>query len=243
MKRILVIGAVAVLLAGAVWLKSNWGAAKTDYLLARTDFAISRTRSWRMHLETTDPTRPKERMVIEAIPPDREHGWQHVDRDAAKGNLEYVRIRNDRYFKGDAMFGHEAAPQWIKLIPRDFPPLDGFFELRFHMSNPRTVGYSFDSIETSFWSNYYGVNLRPEGLKTYSGHSCHEWSYSWTVEEIGKVMHDTLCIGATDYLPYHLTISDGWAEVTYEWNPQISIEAPSPVVARPKGFISALPNL
>lgn len=121
-KKILVASLVVVLVAGALWVRTNWAPVKTDYLLARVDLAISRTRSWRMRLETTDPTRPKEWMVIEAIPPDREHGWQHVDRDAAKGNLEYIRIRNDRYFKGDAMFGHGPAPQWIKLIPRDFPP-------------------------------------------------------------------------------------------------------------------------
>ena len=169
MKKILMIGFTAVLVAGALWVGINWVALKTDYLLVRTDLAISRTTSWRMRLQTTDPTLPKEWMVIDAIPPDREQGWQHVDRDAAKGDLEYIRIHDDRYFKGDAMFGQQAAPQWIRLIPRDFPPLDGFFELRFHMSNPQTIGYSFDSIQTSFWSNYRGLVLRPHGLKTYFG--------------------------------------------------------------------------
>lgn len=111
------------------------------------------------------------------------------------------------------------------------------------MSNPRTSGYSFDSIETSFWSSYHGVDLKPEGLKTYSGHTCREWTYSWKVDETGQVMHDTVCIGVTDYLPYRLTISGGWAEVTYEWNPQVSIEVPSSAADRPKGFITALPDL
>jgi hypothetical protein len=55
-------------------------------------------------------------------------------------------------------------------------------------------------------------------------------------------MHDTVCIGTSDHLPYHLTISGGWAEATYEWNPEVSIEAPNAVVPRPKGFISSLPD-
>jgi len=252
MKKILIFVLATLVIAGSVWAAKNWADFRADYFLLRTDWAISRTKSWRMRLESTDPKLPKEWMVIEAIPPDREHGWQHVDRSVdvedsrtvrIAGDLEYVRIRDDRYFRGDAMFGHKASPQWIKLIPRDFPPLDGFFELRLHMSNPRTIGYSFDSIETSFWSNYHGLRMRPEGLKTYSGHVCREWSYAWKIEETGQVMRDTLCVGASDHLPYHLTISGGWAEVTYEWNPEVSVEAPNPVFARPKGFISALPDL
>jgi hypothetical protein len=251
-KKILILVLTALVIAGSVWAAKNWANVRTDYWLVRTDWAISRTKSWRMRLGTTDPKLPKEWVVIEAIPPDREHGWQHVDRSAQvgesktiriAGDLEYIRIGDDRYFRGDAMFGHGAALQWIKLIPRDSPPLDGFFELRLHMNNPRTIGYSFDSIETSFWSNYHGVKMRPEGLKAYSGHTCHEWSYTWKIEETGQVMHDTVCVGTSDHLPYHLTTSGGWAEVTYEWNPEVAVDAPNPALARPKGFISALPDL
>ena len=235
MKKILIFGLATLTIAGTVWAAKNWADVRADYSLLRTDWAISMTKCWRMRLETTDPKLPKEWMVIEAIPPDREHGWQHVDRSAQvgesktiriAGDLEYIRIGDDRYFRGDAIFGRAAAPQWIRLIPRDFPPLDGFFELRLHMSNPRTIGYSFDSIETSLWSNYHGVKMRPEGLKTYSGHTCREWSYTWKIEETGQVMHDTLCVGTSDHLPYHLTASGGWAEVTYEWDPEVSVNAP-----------------
>lgn len=252
MKKILTCVFAALVIAGSVWIAKNWTAVRTDYWLLRTDWAIFKTKSWRMHLESTDPRSPKEWMVIEAIPRDREHGWEHVDRSTEvdgsestriKGDLEYIRIRDDRYFRGDAMFGHKASAQWIKLNPRDFPPLNGFFELRLHMSNPRTIGYSFDSIETSFWANYHGVQMKPEGEKAYSGHNCLEWSYTWKIEETGQVMHDTVCVGASDHLPYHLTTSGGWAEVTYEWNPEVSVLAPNPVLARPKGFISALPDL
>ena len=243
MKKIFVLGGVVVLLTALGWTVKNWKDVKADYLLARADWAISRTKSWRMRLETTNPNAAKERMVIEAIPPDREHGWQHVDRTLEgstriAGDLEYIRIRDDRYFRGDAMFGHQGSSQWIKLIPRDFPPLDGFFELRLHMSNPRTIGYSFDSIETSFWSNYHGVPMQAEGMKTYSSHPCLEWSYSWTIEETGRVMRDTVCVGVSDHLPYHLTTSGGWAEVTYEWNPHISVDVPTLVGERPKDFRS-----
>jgi hypothetical protein len=252
MKKIFVFGLSALIVAGLVWTGKNWSDVRVDYWLLRTDWAISRTKSWRMRLESTDPKFSKEWMVIEAIPPDREHGWQHVDRtveagdsedNRITGDLEYIRVRDDRYFRGDAMFGHRASAQWIKLIPRDFPPLDGFFEFRLHMSNPRTIGYSFDSIETSFWSNYHGVKMRPEGLRIYSGHSCLESSYTWKIEETGQVMRDTVCVGTSDHLPYHLTTSGGWAEVTYEWNPRVSVEVPNPALARPRGFISALPDL
>jgi hypothetical protein len=252
MKKILLIGVAALLVAGSIWTAKNWSEVRNDYWLLRTDWAISRMRSWRMHLQSTDPKLPQEWMTIEAIPPDREHGWQHVDRTVEAGssrniriagNLEYVRLRDDRYFRGDAMFNHKGSSQWIKLIPRDTPPLDGFFELRLHMSNPRTIGYSFDSIDTSFWSNYHGVQMQLEGEKSYSGHPCLEWSYNWKTEETDQVMRDTVCVGTSDHLPYHLTISGGAYEVTYEWNPTVSVDTPTPVVYRPKGFISSLPDL
>jgi hypothetical protein len=252
MKKILLFGIAALIVAGSIWAAKNWSDTRADYWLLRTDWAISRAKSWRMRLQSTDQKSPKEWMVIEAIPPDREHGWQHIDRSIEEedskikriaGDIEYIRIGDDRYFRGDAMFGHKASSQWIKLIPRDFPPLDGFFEYRLHMSNPRTIGYSFDSIETSFWSNYHGVSMQPAALKNYLGHPCFEWSYNWTIEETRRVMRDTVCVGASDHLPYHLTTSGGWAEITYEWNPRITVDAPNPVSERPKGFITALPDL
>src|SRR5882762_10065343 len=236
MKKILIFAFAALIAVGSIWTAKNWSDIRADYWLLRTDWAISRAKSWRMLLQSTDPKLPKEWMTIEAVPPDREHGWQHVDRTVEAGDsksiriageLEYIRVGDDRYFRGDAMFGHKGSSQWIKLIPRDFPPLDGFFELRLHMSNPRTIGYSFDSIETSFWSNYHGIQMQSAGVKTYSGHPCLEWSYNWIIEETSRVMHDTVCVGTFDHLPYHLTTSGGWAEVTYEWNPQVSVDAPT----------------
>ena len=146
-----------------------------------------------MRLQPTDAMLPKDWMVIEAIPPDREHGWQHVDRSLEvgdtktkriAGDLEYIRIGDDRYFRGD----------------------------------------------------YHVVKMRPEELKTYSGNTCREWSSTWKIEETGQVMHDTLGVGTSDHLPYHLTTSGGWADATYEWNPKVSIDAPNPVFDRPKDF-------
>lgn len=252
MKKIPIFGFAALVAACSIWTIKNRSNMRADYWLLRTDWAISRTKSWRMRLQSTDPKLPKEWMTIEAIPPDREHGWEHVDRTMEAGesksvriagDLEYIRVRDDRYFRGDAMFDHKGSSQWIKLVPRDFPPLNGFYEFRLHMSNPHTIGYSFDSIKTSFWSNYHGIQMQPEGMKIYSGHSCLESSYNWKIKETGQVMHDTVCVGPSDHLPYHLTTSGGFAELTYEWNPEISVNVPSPVFDRPKEFISALPDL
>lgn len=250
MKKILTFGLAALGIATFVWIVKNWKDFRADCELVRSDWAISRAKSWRMRLQTTDPKLPREWMVIEAIPPDREHGWQHVDRSIEvgdskatriAGDVEYIRIGDDRYFRGDAMFNHGEARQWIKLISRDFPPLDGFFELRLHLSNPRTIGYSFDSVETSLWSQNHGVDMRPVGLKTYAGRDCLEWNLTWNIED--RIMNDTLCIGTSDHLPYHLTASGGWAEATYEWNPSVSVDVPNHVLPRPKGFILALPDL
>jgi hypothetical protein len=248
MKRAALFALAILIVVGVCWAARERKELSSDYALLRTDMAISRAKSWRMRLESTDPGAPKEWMVVEAIPPDREHGWQHVDRSVGgdgriTGDLEYVRIGDDRYFRGDALFGHQGSSVWIKLIPRDFPPLDGFFDLRLHMSNPRTIGYSFDSVETSWWSNYRGVKMVPQGVRSYSGHACSESGYTWTIEETGRVMKDSVCIGVFDHLPYRLTTSGGFYEVSYEWNPRISVVAPSPVSARPKGFITALPNI
>ena len=248
MKKTLLFSLALCCIGASIWLLKDRAIKGAEFELRQSDRAISETRSWRMRLETTSTKLPKEWMVIEAIPPDREHGWQHVDRRAIagnqerviKGDLEYLRIGDDRYFRGDAMFGHRAAPQGIKLERRDFPPLDGFFQLRLHLTNPRTIGYSFDSIETTLRSQYYVPEMQMVAVKAHSGHACREWNYDWKFlgSDTGREvrMHDTLCLGITDHLPYHLTTSGGFAEATYEWNPSISIIAPNPVLPRPKGF-------
>jgi|HubBroStandDraft_6_1064221.scaffolds.fasta_scaffold334496_1 hypothetical protein len=228
---------IVLLVAGWDELRSNFGSvadARASLELLRSDWAISRQKSWRLRL--TDSTWKNEWWVNEAIIPDREHSWARNDHDAWVGNLEYIRIKDDRYFKGDAMPDHAAAPEWIRLSPRVMPIVGHYFELRFHLSNPRTIGYSFDSIKTSMWSNYSGLHLLPGGVRDYSGHECRDWTFSWTIEETGQRMDDSVCLGTRDHLPYHLTAGGGREEVTYEWNPTISIEAPDPVKPQPKGF-------
>jgi len=239
-------------LAGIIWVVADWGDLRgkfgsradilASYELLRADRAISRTKTWSMRLQSTRTTAPKEWIITEAIIPDREHSWQHEDHAPRIGNLEYIRIGNDRYFRGDAMPDHKAAPEWIKLTPRVTPPVGGWFELRLHLSNPRTIGYSFDSIETTLWSRYGGAHLRPVGLDNYSGHECREWTFTWVIEETGMHMTDTICLGTSDHLPYHITASGGWVEATYEWNPAISIEAPKSALPQPRGFVMGLPG-
>lgn len=56
-------------------------------------------------------------------------------------------------------------------------------------------------------------------------------------------MHDTVCVGPADQLPYDLTTNGDWAEITYKWNPHVVVDVPNPVSERPKGFITALPDL
>jgi hypothetical protein len=209
--------------------------------LVQSDLAISRAKSWRLRINPISrpikagQTFDRSWMVIEAIPPDREHGWQHVDSNVANvgsiltrtvADLEYIRIGDNRYFRGGATPGRPATPSWTKLSPRDMPPLGGFYSLRLHLTNPRTIGYSFDQVETTMLSNYLRVRMLPRKLKTYSNHACREWDFDWFAKDLP--MHDSVCIGITDHLPYHLTLSGGWGEATYEWNPQISIDTPLP---------------
>jgi hypothetical protein len=47
------------------------------------------------------------------------------------------------------------------------------------------------------------------------------------MEETGQVLRDTICVGASDHLACHLTPSWGWAEVSYEWNPEVNVKAES----------------
>lgn len=95
------IGFAWFLAAISVLAAKNRSELRMDWWLIRTDWAISRAKSWRMRLESTDPKSPKEWIVIEAVPPDREHGWQHIDRaleeEGSKtkriaGDLEYIRV-------------------------------------------------------------------------------------------------------------------------------------------------------
>src|SRR6266478_4376191 len=102
MKKILIFAFAALIAFGSIWTAKNWSDIRADYWLLRTDWAISRTKSWRMRLQSTDPKLPKECMTIEAVPPEGEHGWQHIDRivevegsnsGLIAGNIHYLRVR------------------------------------------------------------------------------------------------------------------------------------------------------
>jgi len=241
MMRLPVVASVAVAWVAVLGIVLEmWGRVRPDHQeLLRADLAISRVRSWRMRIIESHPSARtgqipnRGSLVVEAILPDREHAWQHVDSYA--GGLdsttirtldqEYIRIGDDRYFRGGRTPSRPAAPTWIRLEPRDMPPVGGLFELRFHLTNPRTIGYSFDWVETTVWSVYHRALLRVNGLNTYSGHACREWICEWQNKE-GPPMRDTLCIGVADHLPHHLTMSGGGFEVDYEWDPPIVITVP-----------------
>jgi hypothetical protein len=232
------ITAAAVL--GYAAILAGCGNGRADRVeLLQSDLAISHTKSWRLRIEPIarpiKEDQPFDRSweVIEAIRPDREHAWQHVDvnlRNVSSGlartvaDLEYIRIGDSRYFRGGATPTRPATPSWILLSPRDMPPFGGYYNYRLHLTNPRTIGYSLDYVETTMWSNYRRVRMHPVALKTYSGHTCREWEFDWLAKDLP--MHDSVCIGVADHLPYHSTVSGGWAEVTYEWNPQISVDVP-----------------
>ena len=53
---------VVLTTVAAVLVATNWHVVRADYELARSDWAISRAKSWRMRLETTDSKFPKEWM-------------------------------------------------------------------------------------------------------------------------------------------------------------------------------------
>jgi hypothetical protein len=229
----LLIVAVVMLAYAAVLVGCRSLRADREELL-QSDLAISRAKSWRLQIKpVARPVRPDQGfdrswMVIEAIPRDREHGWQHVDSNVLNvsagftrtvADLEYIRIGDSRYFRGGATPARPATPSWIRLSPRDMPPL-GFDNYRLHLTNPRTIGYSLDAVETTMWSNFRRVKMRPAELKTYSERTCREWEFDWWAKD--TPMHDSVCIGISDHLPYHLTLSGGWREAIYEWNPQIS---------------------
>jgi hypothetical protein len=262
MKNILIMFAIGVVV-GSLWIIwkpiKNWMGDRTrdkqaDGELLQSDLAISRSKSWRLRIRRTDPRFPEPLIVREAILPDREHAWEHVDSTASagdsrsihvKGDLEYIRIGDDRYFRGDAMSGHQAAPQWIKLIPRDPPPVGTYSEFGFQLTGPRSSDGIKWWIGNTLWDLYHGHGrqMRQVGIRRYSDHACLEWKVTYTNKETRQLEFDTLCIGVSDHLPYHLTLSDGWSEATYEWNPSVSIEVPKTVLPRPKGFDTFWPNI
>ena len=131
------------------------------------------------------------------------------------------------------MTDHAAAPQWIKLKPEDDNPLDGFGSLRFGLSNPHIVRPVGNNTVDGILSNYYRAHMRPRGFSTYSGRVCREWIFDWYAKDLP--MRDSICIGISDHLPYHLTLSGGASQATYEWNRSISIEPPK-TVPRPEHF-------
>jgi hypothetical protein len=217
---------VAVVMIGYAATMVGCGSVRADQAeLLHSDVAISRAKSWRLRINPISrPIKPDQAfdrswMVVEGLPPDREHGWQHVDSNFGSvssgltrtvADLEYIRIGDSRYFRGGATPARPATPSWIQLSPRDMPPLGGFYNYRLHLTNPRTTGYSFDQVETTMWSNYRHVSMRPAELKTYSDHTCREWKFDWLAKDLP--MHDSVCIGISDHLPYHLTLGGGWGE-------------------------------
>ncbi len=131
------------------------------------------------------------------------------------------------------MGSHAAAPQWIKLAAIDHQPLGGFGNLRLGLSNPKSIEFDSRPVD-SLWSSYHRVEMRLGGFTTHSDRTCREWTYDWLAKDLP--MHDTLCIGTSDHLPYHLTLSGGAIQATYEWNPSISIDVPEVVRPRPEDF-------
>src|SRR6266700_158433 len=182
----------------------------------KADEAISQARSWRVTVST--PNVAKLRM--EAIPPDRSYVWQERMLRGSLVHFEYIRIGQNNYIRGDDVTP-KPAPDWVPVAPNQI-----FFEvgagLQFRMNDAFQRRISTNIADLLDLSDL--VDL---GLKTYAGHSCREWAGTRVGSDNLSRHQDTVCLGIVDHLPYHVYLDDTKFDAQYEWNPELSIDAPA----------------
>jgi hypothetical protein len=154
-----------------------------------------------------------------AVCPDKEH----IVEEGRGAASEYVRI-------GDDMYWRRGATEWKKGMPTNTNFLMNILTPRPCLTNPKPYGNEPDgSEELRQWiaEDVKLARIAKGEEKFENDDDCREWK----VTQEGRVQlryfkkEYVVCINEKDHLPRRMTAT-GEFLTRYEWNPQLTIEAP-----------------
>jgi hypothetical protein len=185
--------------------------------LKQEELALDDVSSWRIALQISRNSRPYITRVHVASCPDKEHIIENAMEDFA----EYIRIGDDVYYRKNSY-------AWVKGTPGPdlFTPLP---TPRPCLSNPgepssRPPGGA-EEMRLALETDIKDGNIQKGEVKANSGSSCREWSIMRFTEN-NRLGSYTVCLSETDNLPRYIRAANDNLNMSFEWNPSLTIEAP-----------------
>jgi hypothetical protein len=185
--------------------------------LKREQLALEDVSSWRISTELSRNSRPAVLRVHAASCPDKEHIVENAMADFA----EYIRIGDDVYYRKNTY-------EWVKGTPGP----DLFVALpmpRPCLSDPGEPSSKppggAEEMRLSLESDIKDGNIEKGEVKTNRGSPCREWTIMrfTATDKLGSY---TACLSETDNLPRYIRAANDDFNMSFEWNPSVTVEPP-----------------
>jgi hypothetical protein len=185
--------------------------------LKREQLALEDVTSWRIGTEVSRNGRPAVVRAHAAICPDKEHIVESAMEDFA----EYIRIADDVYYRKNRY-------EWLKGTPG--PDLFAALPMpRPCLSDPGDPSSKppggAEQMRLALESDIKDGNIEKGEVKAYRGSPCREWTIMrfTTTDRLGSY---TACLSETDNLPQYIRAANDSFNISFEWNPSVTIEPP-----------------
>jgi hypothetical protein len=185
--------------------------------LQREEIALDDVSSWRINTSISRDGRPLVSRTHAASCPNKEHIIETAMLDFA----EYIRIGDDIYYRKDSY-------TWVKGTPGPdlFAPLP---TPRPCLSNPgepstRPPGGA-EEMRRALETDIKDGHIEKGEVKDNGSNPCREWSVM-RFTETNKLGSYTTCLSETDNLPRYIRAANDNFNISFEWNPSVTIEAP-----------------
>ena len=183
----------------------------------REQKALEDVTSWRISTQVSRNSRPAALRIHAASCPDKEHVLEEVMGDFA----EYIRIGDDVYYRKNTY-------EWVKGTPG--PDLFTALPMpRPCLSDPGEPSSKppggAEEMRLSLESDIKEGEISKGQVKANGASPCREWTimrYTAT----NKLGSYTACLSETDNLPRYIRAANDSFNMTFEWNPSVTIEAP-----------------
>lgn len=185
--------------------------------LQREQIALEGVTSWRIGTEFSRNGRPVAARGHSAICPDKEHIVDSAKEDFA----EYIRI-------GDEVYYRKNTYDWVKGTPGPdlFAPLP---MPRPCLSDPGEPSSKppggAEQLRLALESDIKEGRIDKGQVKANRGSPCREWTIM-RFTETDRLGSYTACLGETDNLPQYIRAANDNFNISFEWNPSVTIEPP-----------------
>jgi hypothetical protein len=185
--------------------------------LQREQLALADVSSWRIRTQVSRNSRPVAQRAHAAICPDKEHILENAMEDFA----EYIRIGDDVYYR-------KNSSEWVKGTPGPdlFAPLP---MPRPCLSDPGEPSSKppggAEEMRLALETDIKDGNIQKGEVRAYRGNPCREWTIMrfTTTDKLGSY---TACLNETDNLPQYIRAANDNFNMSFEWNPSVTIEPP-----------------